>query len=190
MEAVTALELTANEALVAPAATVTLEGTLATAGLLLDMVIRAPPAGAGPLNVTVPVEDWTPPTTLVGFKLSDERVTGGGGAGLTVSEADLVAPLYVADMLTTVETATALVVTVNAAVVDPAATVTLEGTLATAGLLLDMVIRAPPAGAAALRVTVTVEDCEPPTTLVGLSETEERVTDAGAENRSNSISAG
>ena len=83
--------LTVKDALVAPAGTVTLEGTLA-APLLLESVTIAPPAGAGPLNVTVPVEG-VPPMTLAGFSVSDERVGGGGGAGVTVSEADLVAPL-------------------------------------------------------------------------------------------------
>ena len=87
----TALVLTANVALVAPAATVTLEGTLA-APLLLASATCAPPAGAGPLNVTVPVEEF-PPATLVGFSEREERVGGGGGAAVTVSEAVLVAPL-------------------------------------------------------------------------------------------------
>ncbi len=85
--------LTVNVALVAPAATVTLDGTVAAAVLLLESPIVAPPTGAAPLSVTVPVEDCVPPTTLVGFSVSDERVGGGGGAGVTVSEADLVAPL-------------------------------------------------------------------------------------------------
>jgi len=87
----TALVLTTNVALVAPAAIVTLGGMLA-APLLLESATCAPPVGAAPLNVTVPVEEF-PPATLVGFSESDERVGGGGGAGATVSEAVLVAPL-------------------------------------------------------------------------------------------------
>ena len=84
--------LTGNVALVAPAEMVMLEGTLAAA-LLLKSRTCAPPAGAGPLSVAVPVEDCKPPITLVGFSESDERVGGGGGAGATVSEAVLVTPL-------------------------------------------------------------------------------------------------
>lgn len=83
--------LTVNNAVVAPAATVTLEGTLAAVVLLLENVTCTPPVGAGPLSVTVPVEEF-PPVTLIGFSVSDERVGGGGGAGVTVSEADPVVP--------------------------------------------------------------------------------------------------
>ena len=83
--------LTVNVVLVVPAATVTLNGTIAAAVLLVESATVAPPAGAGPLNVTVPVEG-VPPMTLVGFSVSDERVGGGGGADVTVSEADRVAP--------------------------------------------------------------------------------------------------
>jgi hypothetical protein len=92
-DAVTALVLTVNVTLVAPARTVTLEGTLAAAVLLLESAICAPPAGAAPLNVTVPVEDCVPPITLVGLSVSDERVGDGGDAGATVIEAVLVTPL-------------------------------------------------------------------------------------------------
>ena len=73
----TALVLTANVALVAPAATVTLEGTLAAAVLLLERVTCAPPEGAGPLNVTVPVDEF-PPVTLVGFSETDASEVGAG----------------------------------------------------------------------------------------------------------------
>src|SRR5467141_873287 len=72
---------TRKVALVAPAGTVTLEGTLA-ALLLLESRTCAPPAGAGPLSVTVPVEDCVPPMTLVGFSSSEETV--GRGWGVTV----------------------------------------------------------------------------------------------------------
>jgi hypothetical protein len=72
---------TGKVALVAPAETVTLEGTLA-APLLLESRTCAPPAGAGPLSVTVPVEDCAPPMTLVGFSVSEETV--GRGRGVTV----------------------------------------------------------------------------------------------------------
>src|SRR5712671_5812813 len=174
----TALVLTTNVALVAPAAIVTLGGTLA-APLLLESVTCAPPVGAGPLNVTVPVEEF-PPATLVGFSESEERVGGGGGAAVTVSEADLLAPLNVAEIETVVDTATALVLTVNVALVAPAATVTLDGTLATVVLLLESVTTAPPDGAAPLSVTVPVEEF-PPVTLVGFSESDERETGAGVE---------
>jgi hypothetical protein len=80
-------ELTVKVALVLPPGTVTLNGTLA-APLLLESITCAPPAGAGPLSVTVPVEDPKgPPTTLFGFKVSEVTV-----GGVTVSEADLLEP--------------------------------------------------------------------------------------------------
>jgi len=77
VEAATAVVLTVNDPLVAPAATVTLEGTLATMVLVLESVICAPPDGAGPLKVTMPVEEF-PPVTLVGFSVSEESETDGG----------------------------------------------------------------------------------------------------------------
>jgi hypothetical protein len=74
----------------------------------------------------VPVEEL-PPVTLAGLTESDERV-GGRAAGVTVRDAVFVTPLCDAEMLAVVETATALVPTVNVALVAPAATVTLAGT--------------------------------------------------------------
>ena len=64
-----------NVAVVLPADTVTepLTGTLAAAALSLDNVTIEPPAGAGPVSVTVPVELLSPPVTLVGFKLIEDR---------------------------------------------------------------------------------------------------------------------
>ena len=88
MDVVTALVFTVNVALLAPAATVTVAGTVAVDVLLLERETTAPPVGAGPLSVTVPVEG-DPPVTLAGFSVSEERVRAGGS---TVSEAVLVAP--------------------------------------------------------------------------------------------------
>ena len=88
VDAATALVVIVNGALVAPAGTVTLPGTVA-AGLLLDSVTCAPPVGAGPSSVAVPVE-LLPPVTVVGFTPSEERRTG---FGFTVRVAVRVTPL-------------------------------------------------------------------------------------------------
>jgi hypothetical protein len=68
------------------AATVTLAGTLAAAVLLLDRVTTAPPAGAGPVKVTVPVEE-VPPTTEAGFKVTEL------GAGAVIVKVAVFVPL-------------------------------------------------------------------------------------------------
>ena len=86
VEAATALVVTVNVALVALAGTVTLPGTVA-AELLLDSVTCAPPAGAGPFSLTVPVGEAVPPVTLAGLTLSEL-----GMGGITVSEAVWLAP--------------------------------------------------------------------------------------------------
>src|SRR5206468_5960528 len=117
----TGLVLTVKVALVALPGTVTLAGTVATLVLLLERATTAPPLGAGPLSVTVPVEEL-PPVTLVGLRLSDESV---GGAGVTVSEADRVVPLSDPEMVTGVVVDTALVLTGKVALVALPGTVTL-----------------------------------------------------------------
>ena len=89
VDVATALVLIVKVALLLPAETVTLDGTLA-APLLLESFTCAPPAGAGPLSVTVPVDDCAPPVTLVGLNVSEETV--GRGGGVTVSEADALTP--------------------------------------------------------------------------------------------------
>ena len=69
----TGLVVTVKVAVVAFAATVTLAGTCAAAVLLLDRVTTAPPAGAGPFKVTVPVEE-VPPITEAGFRVTELSV--------------------------------------------------------------------------------------------------------------------
>lgn len=82
VDVVTALVLTENVALVAPAATVTLDGTV-PAVLLLERFTMAPPLGAAPLSVTVPVEE-EPPFTLPGLSVTDDST--GCTSGGTVAE--------------------------------------------------------------------------------------------------------
>jgi hypothetical protein len=89
VELVTVVVFTVNVALVAPAATVTLAGTVA-AEAPLERLTTAPLLGAGPLRVTVPVEE-EPLVTLLGLSVTEERV-GDVPAGVTVSVAVLLAP--------------------------------------------------------------------------------------------------
>ena len=158
VDAATGVVAMVNEPVVAPAATVTFAG--GTALVLLDeRVTTKPPEGAGPLSVTVPVDD-VPPTTDVG-----DNVSVPGTGGVIVSVAVTGVPPAVAVIVALVDVATAVVAIVKVADVDPAVTVTLEG--GTALVLLD--VRAttnPPVGAGPLIVKVPVEDV-PPTTDVG-----------------------
>jgi hypothetical protein len=79
----TGLVVTVNVAVIAFAATVTLVGTVAADGLLLVRPITAPFGGAGPLRVTVPVDE-PPPSTELGFK---PIALSPGPAAVTVSVA-------------------------------------------------------------------------------------------------------
>src|SRR6266403_996517 len=85
VEVVTALVLTVNVVLLAPAGTVTLEGTVATP-LLLESSTCAPPVGAAPLSVTVPVEG-EPPVTLVGLSATEDSVADLGGLPMSQEKA-------------------------------------------------------------------------------------------------------
>ena len=76
----------AKVAVVAPAATVTLAGDCAAAVLLLVRVTTAPLDGAGPVKVTVPVDE-VPPSTEVGLSLTEVSA-----AAVTVRVAVFVAP--------------------------------------------------------------------------------------------------
>lgn len=72
---VTVLVVILNVAVFAPAAMVTLAGTVATVVLELDKVSLAPPVPAAPLMVTVAV-DVAPPFTLDGDNEIDFGSTG------------------------------------------------------------------------------------------------------------------
>ena len=78
--------VTMNVAELPPAATVTLAGTLATVGWLLDSATTVPPAGALPLSVTVPVEE------LPAFTVEGESVNDDATGGLRVTAVVFVMP--------------------------------------------------------------------------------------------------
>ena len=143
-EVATAVVFAMKVALLAPAATVTVAGTVAIAVFPLDSETTTPPAGAMPVSLTVPVEGFDP-TTEVGFKVIALSV---GGVTVRVAE-PVVAPPF-AEIAAVDTLVTAFVVTVNVADVVPAATVTDAGVVATATLLLASVTTRPPVGAAAL----------------------------------------
>lgn len=161
--AATAEVVTLNVALFAPAATVTLAGEAALDTLEVRLT-TAPPDGAGPVRVTVPV-DGEPPTTDVGARVSEVSV-----AAVILSEAFAEELPRVAVRVAEVVVATADVVTVNVAVVVPEATVTVEGRPAL--IVLDVSeIAIPPVGAALPSVTVPDADV-PPSTVVGATVNE------------------
>ena len=78
--------VTVNVAELLPGGTVTLAGTLATEDLLLDSATTVPPAGAGPLRVTVPVEE------LPAFTVEGESVNDDGTGGLMARVVVLLTP--------------------------------------------------------------------------------------------------
>ena len=106
-----------------------------------------------------------PPTTV-----EDDSVTLDTVAAVTVNVAVAEAVPREAVMVELVFAETAVVVTENVAVLEPAATETEVGSVAL--VLLDLrFTTVPPVGATLLRVTVPVEDT-PPATDVGLRVTE------------------
>ena len=137
-------------ALVLPAATVTVAGVTATT-FVEDKLTTTPPAGDGPFNVTVPVEAFPPPTEL------GESVRLAGRFGVMLRAAETGDIPIVAEMLADVEAGTARVVTVKVAEVEPAAIITLEGTVALT-LSEERMTTAPPVAAGPDSVTVPVED--------------------------------
>jgi hypothetical protein len=132
-----------------------LAGTVATAELELDRVTVSPPEPAGAVRVTVPVDE-IPPVTVAGLAVSEFKA-GTACAGFTVRAVDLLIPLKVAVRVADIAEDTDPVVRVNEADVDPWGTVRLGGTGAAVEFELASVTVAPPEGAAAVSVTVTVD---------------------------------
>jgi len=104
-------------------------------------------------------------------------IVGGGAGGVTASDAVTVTPPSDAEIVSDVGVVTVCVVTVNVAALLPGGTVTLGGTVA-AALLLESGTEAPPAGAAALSVTVPPTDV-PLVTLAEPSVNEDTCAAAG-----------
>jgi hypothetical protein len=154
----TATVVAVNEAVVAPAATVTEAGTV-TAALPEVSVTLWPPVGAAVLRVTVPVDE-VPPSTEVGL-----NVTVVARIGLTVRVADWLEPFEAAEMDGVACAVTGPVVMVTVPDVAPAAMVALVGPVTPLPVELNAIVR-PPVGAGEEIVIVPVV-LVPAKTVVG-----------------------
>ena len=146
----------------APAGMSSVAGTVAAAVLLLTSATDAPPAGAGPLRTTVPVAA-VPPVTEAGLNVNDETIGDASTVTLVVA---VVVSGNVALNVTLDSVFVATDVIAKVALVDPAGTNTLVGTLTNDGALLLRATLAPPAGAGALSCSVPVADV-PPSNVLG-----------------------
>ena len=150
VSAATAAVSTVKVAVVLPAATVTVAGTVATTELLLSET-AVPPLGAMLESVTVPVT-WEPPLIVFGDKTT--LVTRGA---VMFSVPLAIRPFWLAEIVTAVLFATAMVVTLTETDVVPSAIVAVAGTVAAAELLLSVTV-IPPAGAGRDAEIVAVDD--------------------------------
>src|SRR5215831_12388052 len=157
--AATRVVVTGNQATLVFAATTICAGTWTTPGLPLVRFTSAP-CVANPLIVTLPVAGPVPPR--LGGKNTTEAIDGPVGAGCVVSVAALVVPPAAASISAKFTVAVTDVVTVKTALATPAGTMTVAGTAATAGFVLESVtgVSGPIAEAS---VTVPCSDW-PPTT--------------------------
>jgi hypothetical protein len=147
-------------ALVAPASTVALAGTVTIAFPLVNET-ASPPAGAAPVKLTVQVE-VPGALTVAGLQLSVLSWLD----GVTVTLADLLTPFVPAVMVTLFALATVPAVTVMVCVFAPAATAVFAGT-GNALLSLDRFTRNPLPVAAFVKDTVQEVVC-PLVTLAGV----------------------
>lgn len=146
-----------NEAVVAPAATVTVGGTEAAVVFELDNATVVPPDGAAPNKVTVPVS-LVPPVTVRTERLIAES---NGTRVLLVpftsrtGEGAVTEP-YVDDNTTGVLSATLPIVMGTETDTEPAGIVTVAGALTAPEFELATDTVAPPEGAAAVRIACAV----------------------------------
>jgi hypothetical protein len=122
--------VTLNEALVAPAGTVTDAGTVAVA-VELESDTASPPVGAAPESVTVPVE-LTPEVTADGLRVSAVAL-GPAATGSRVSVADNVTPPPDTEIVTSVFVATGEVPMLNPPAAANCGTVTALGMVTRSG---------------------------------------------------------
>jgi hypothetical protein len=147
--------LIGNDAVVAFAATVTDPGTVSPGRPVLVKLTTAPPDPAAFDSATVQVPLALAPN-VVGLHCSEDMTAG--AVKLTVEESDV--PLYAAVMIAFWSVVTPGLVAAKVPIVELAGTVIDGGTVSLV-LLLDSDIVSPPAGAAASRVTVQVDDPVP-----------------------------
>jgi len=154
------VEMIKPDETVAPAATVTDAGTEASAGLAVDRLKTSPPAGAGLARIKLFGDRELPPYTAAAARLIETAM------GFTVRMVVTNDPFTLAVIVTGVLEDTAEVATLKAdESVAPAATVTVGGTDAAAGLELERLTVHPPAGAGLLTPTLFGANELPPTTL-------------------------
>lgn len=125
---------------------------------MLESATTIPPGVAWRLRLTTPV-DGLPPLTFVGSRSSAGAVIGGRSVTSRVAGIDVLP--RVAVIVTKVFAETVCVVMLKFTLVEPAGTVTLEGTLAAEGVSLESDTLVPLKGATSLRVTVPVEGVPP-----------------------------
>ena len=135
-----------------PAGTVTLEGTVKLA-LVLESATTAPPAPGAAVMVTEQLVEPAPVKLVWGHQMA---LTPVDAVGARLNSEVFETPPELAVSVAVVADVTAATAAVNVPVVDPAATVMLEGTV-TLALLLDSVTLDPPAPAADVRVTVQLD---------------------------------
>jgi hypothetical protein len=162
----TELVVTGKKTATASAGMVTVAGTT-TEGESESSVTTAPPAGAAALRTTLPVAE---PPPMMFCVVRETKLRVGAGVGVTWRVVLCVVP-SVAEMVAVVAAVTAVVVTGNVTLEEPAGTVTLAGTV-TALELSERATTSPPAGAVAFSCTSPVA-AVPPATLEPNNVTEE-----------------